>query len=82
LIAGVLAFWVVFAIGAVMVLSLLAFLIETLQLGPLRFVHEFAGRSGFVWAAATQLAAATTALYVLVRAGTMLIDRYRAPVEG
>ena len=81
LIAGVLAFWIGLGLFLMLVLGLVAYLIQAFRLEPLRFVYEFAGRSDLVWAAVTPLASATSGLYVLVRAGTILIDRYRAPVE-
>ncbi|HKJ58398.1 MAG TPA: hypothetical protein VKA37_04150, partial [Halobacteriales archaeon] len=69
-------------LGAVPVLSAMAFVIQALRLAPLRFVYEFASRNQLLWPAVTQLAAATAGLHVIVRAGTVRIDRYRAPVEG
>lgn len=82
LVAGIFLFWIGIALLLLAVLGIVAVLIRELRLEPLRFVYEFASRRELVWAAVTQLALATTGLYVLVRAGTVLIDRYRASTDG
>lgn len=82
LVGGILATWVGIGIGITLVLSAVALVIQAFRLAPLRFLYEFAGRSHLLWPAVTQLAAATTGLYVIVRAGTVLIDRWRAPVDA
>ncbi|WP_435346072.1 hypothetical protein [Haloarchaeobius sp. HRN-SO-5] len=79
LIAGIFLFWVGVGLVLMAVLSIVAFLIRTARLDSLRFVYEFARRSAFVWTVLTPPATATAGLYVLVRAGTILLDRYQSP---
>lgn len=78
-IAGILVFWIVVSLVLITVLSLIAALIRTFQLAPLRIVYEFVGRSGAIWSVVIPLASATTGLYALARVGTILIDRYQSP---
>ncbi len=75
---GVLAFWLAVFLALVAVVSVVLFVIRTLQLEPLRFVYEFLeDLQRGLWAALVPLVAANASLYVLVRAGTVLIDHYR-----
>jgi len=78
-IAGILVFWLVVGLVLIAILGLIASLIRTLQLEPLRFVYRVAERNAFAWSVVTPLASATTGLYVLARVGTVLIDRYKSP---
>ena len=77
LIAGIFLFWMVVGLLLLVVLGLIAVLIRTFQIEQLRFVYRFVREDSAVWAAVMPLATATISLYVLVRAGTILIDRYR-----
>jgi hypothetical protein len=78
LIAGIVAFWMGLGLLLLAALGIIAFVIQTFQLEQLRPVYEFTRQDRAVWAAVTPLASATTGLYVLVRAGTILLDRYQS----
>lgn len=80
-IAGILVFWLMVALGLLLVMSVLGTLIRTLQLESLESVYRFVARGGVVWGVVTPLATATTALYVLARVGTVLIDRYQSSAD-
>lgn len=80
LIAGIFLFWILFGVIFRFVGFVIAFIIQTLQIDQLRFVFEIIERSEAVWALVVPLASATAGLYVLVRAGTILIDRYQSSV--
>lgn len=62
------------------VVFVIAFIIQALQIDQLRFVFEILERSEAVWGLVVPLASTTAGLYVLVRAGTILIDRYQSSV--
>lgn len=81
LIAGIFLFWIGIGLALLLVLGIIAVLIREFHLVPLEFVYEFASRSEYLWAAVTQLALATTGLYILVRTGTILVDRYQSRAE-
>ncbi|WP_276274173.1 hypothetical protein [Haloarcula litorea] len=77
-ITGIFVFWLAIALIIVTGLSLIAFLIQTLRLDPLRFVYEFAQRGDVVWGAVLPFAGATAGIYALARVGTILISRYQS----
>ncbi|MFC4245515.1 hypothetical protein ACFOZ7_00605 [Natribaculum luteum] len=78
LIAGIFLFWIGVGLLLVSLLGAFVFVAQVVNVGPSRFLYELSRQSGVMWAAVTQLASATTGLYVLVRAGTILIDRYQS----
>jgi hypothetical protein len=77
-ITGIFVFWLTIALVLVTGLSLVAFLIQTLRLDPLRFVYEFAQRADVVWSAVLPFAGATAGIYTLARVGTILIGQYQS----
>lgn len=77
-ITGILLFWLTIALVLVTVLSLIAFLIQTLRLDSLRFVYEFAQRAGIVWGAVLPFAGVTAGIYALARVGSILIVQYQS----
>lgn len=78
LIAGIFLVWILFGVIYQLAVFVIAFIIQTLQIDQLRFVFEVFERSDAIWALVVPLATTTAALYVLVRAGTILIDRYQS----
>lgn len=76
-IAGILLFWLGVAVVLVGLFSLLSVTLHLIGLRPLRLVAELLERSGLLWPAFSAIAFATVGLYVVVRAGTLLIDHYR-----
>lgn len=77
LVAAVFVFWVLVAAALSAALAVLARVIAATGLRELRFAYEVVQRADFVWASVVPLTAATTTLYVLARAGSILVDRYR-----
>lgn len=81
-IAAVLAFWAVVFAGLALVLSVVLAVLQLLvdvgfPAGPVRFLFEFLSRLERLSApAVVQLATANVGLYVLVRVGWVLLDRY------
>ncbi|MFB6310962.1 MAG: hypothetical protein ABEH64_07245 [Salinirussus sp.] len=75
---AIVIFWLALGVGLLLVLGLLQVFARALGFPPVRFLFAFADHGGAAWALLTPVATASTALYVLVRAGTVLIDRYRA----
>lgn len=76
-IAGVFLFWLGVALVLMLVLNLLALL--TVTLGLERWVDPFMRavyEVDFLWSAVTSLSVISATLYVIVRAGTVLVDRY------
>lgn len=74
IVAGILLFWVGVAAAVTVVTSLLALPFRALGSPiPLPFV----GFSNGLWAAVVPITVVTASLYVLVRAGELLIDYYR-----
>lgn len=75
-ILGILAFWIV-AIGAVaLLLALLTLPFQLLGLRLFRPLFEFARSVPGMGTAVLPLTVLTASLYVLVRGGSLLIDRY------
>jgi hypothetical protein len=77
LIAGIFGFWLVLGFLVLTALGVLAFVIQTLRISQLRFVYDVLRWDAVLWSGVMTLANATVGLYILVRAGTILIDRYR-----
>ncbi|MFB6078975.1 MAG: hypothetical protein ABEJ80_08370 [Halarchaeum sp.] len=69
-------FWVVVGVALTLVLGGVGVALRLANLGAFRLLYEFAS-GGLVWGLVTPLAGATTLLYVVVRAGTVLVERYR-----
>ena len=82
IIGAIFLFWLGIGLGLFLVTGLVGVVIEMLRVPQLRFVLLPLRWDGAVWSAAVTLATATTGLYVLVRTGTILIDRYRRPVDA
>jgi hypothetical protein len=80
IIGAIFLFWLGLGLAVVIVTGLFRLVITTLGLPQLRFFLAPL-RWGGIWSAVVTLASATTGLYVLVRTGTVLIDRYRRPLE-
>jgi membrane-bound ClpP family serine protease len=76
-IAGILLFWLGVAVVLVGLFSLLSVTLHLVGLRPFHLVAELLQRSAFLWPAFSAVAFATVGLYVVVRAGTLLIDHYR-----
>lgn len=76
-IAGILLFWLGVAVGLVGLFSLLSVALHVTGLRPFHLVAELLRRSSLLWPAFSAIAFATVGLYVVVRAGTLLIDHYR-----
>ena len=77
-VAGVLLFWLAAAAALTLGLSLVSLLIRAFHLGPLYLVADLFRRTAVLWPAFSAVAFATVALYVVVRAGTLLIDHSRS----
>lgn len=77
-IAGILLVWAGVAALLWVGLTLVRVVLARLDAESLRLLYELLRRVELLWPAVTALVLATTALYVVVRAGTLLIDRYRA----
>lgn len=77
-IAGILLVWTGVAALLWVGLTLLRVVLARLGAESLRLLYELLQRVELLWPAVTRLVVATTALYVVVRAGTLLIDRHRA----
>jgi hypothetical protein len=75
-------FWLGVGLGLLLVTGLVGVAIEAVRIPQLRFFLLPLRWDGAVWSAVVTLASATSGLYVLVRTGTILIDRYRRPVEA
>ena len=80
-IGAIFLFWLGVGLGLFLVTGLVGVLIEAVGIPQLRFVLFPLRWGGAVWSAMVTLASATIGLYVLVRTGTVLIDRYRRPVD-
>lgn len=76
-IAGVLLFWLGVAAVLTGVLSLLGVVLAMSGLRGFHLVSDLLRRAEFLWPAFSAVAFATGGLYVVVRAGTLLIDHYR-----
>ena len=77
-IAGIVRFWLGAAALLVGALSVLGLALRLLGAGPFHLVADLLRRAGFLWPAFSAVAFATVGLYVAVRAGTLLLDHYRA----
>ncbi|MFB6353873.1 MAG: hypothetical protein ABEJ92_07275 [Halobacteriales archaeon] len=77
-VAGILLVWAGVAALLWVGLTLLRVVLARLGAESLRLLYELLQRVDLLWPAVTWLAVATTALHVVVRAGTLLIDRSRA----
>lgn len=77
-IAGVLLIWLAIGVALLGLAALLSLALHVVGLRPLHVVAELLERSAVLWPAFSAVAFATTALYVVVRAGTLLIDHYRS----
>ena len=77
-IAGIVLFWLGVAVVLVAGLSLLGLALRLLGTGPFHLLSELLRRTAFLWPALSAVAFATVALYVVVRAGTLLIDHHAA----
>lgn len=77
-IAGILLFWAVTAAVLWLSVTLLRVVFARLGAPTLRILYELLQRTDALWPAVSTLTIATTTLYVLVRSGTLLIDRCRA----
>lgn len=75
---AVLGFWLAVFVAVVAVVGVLLFAVRALRLDALRVAFEFLEtlRRG-LWSVLVPLVAANVSLYVLVRTGTVLLDRYR-----
>ncbi|MDZ7702366.1 MAG: hypothetical protein U5J98_10070 [Halobacteriales archaeon] len=80
-IAGILLFWVGVAVVLVGLFSLLSVLLHVLGARPLHLLAELLERSAQLWPLFSGVAFATVGLYVVVRAGTLLIDHYQQGPE-
>lgn len=76
-IAGILLFWLGVAVVLVGVLSLFSATLHLVGLRAFHLVAELLERSALLWPAFSAIAFATVGLYVVVRAGTLLIDHHR-----
>jgi hypothetical protein len=75
---AVLGFWVAAFVAVLTVVGVLLFVVRTLRLEALRLAYEFLETlQRNLWAVLVPLVAANASLYVLVRAGSVLLDRYR-----
>jgi hypothetical protein len=81
-IGAIFLFWLGVGLGLFLVTGLVGVLVEAVGIPQLRFVLFPLRWDGAVWSAVVTLATATTGLYVLVRTGTILIDRYQRPVDA
>lgn len=77
-IAGILVFWLLAGIVLMAGVRIFTIILYWIGVEPIPFLYDLRGPLRGVWTAIVPLASATTALYVLVRAGTLLIDRYQA----
>lgn len=77
-IAGVLLFWFGLSVLLTVTTSLLSLAFEFARLHQLRPLLVLFRRVELLWPPLMAAALATVALYVLVRAGTLLVDHYRA----
>ncbi|MBP1988148.1 hypothetical protein [Halolamina salifodinae] len=83
-IVAIAAFWIAFALVAAGVIGALGSLLSVgggLFEPAVRLLSEVAQNVEQLWLVVGALALATTALYVVVRAGTVLIDHRRRPPE-
>lgn len=76
-IAGVLLFWVGLALAVSLAAALLRVVLARLPVRELRLLVDLLQRLDFLWPGLTSVATAAVGLYVVVRAGTLLIDHYR-----
>ncbi len=81
IIGAIFLFWLGVGLGVFLVVGLVGILIEALRIPQLQIFLLPLRWDGAVWSGVITLASATSGLYVLVRTGTVLIDRYRRPVE-
>ena len=77
-VAGIRLFWLGAAVVLVGLLSLLSVGLHATGLRPFHLVAELLERSELPWPAFSAVAFATAGLYVVARAGTLLIDHDRA----
>lgn len=82
IIGAIVLLWLAVGLGLLLVTTLFGLLIELVGIPQLRFLLAPLRWDGAVWSAAVTLASATSGLYVLVRTGTILIDRFRQPVAA
>jgi energy-coupling factor transporter transmembrane protein EcfT len=78
LIASIFLVWILIGMLIQLALFVLAIPLQVVQIDVLRFLLEIPQSGDVIWALVMPLAAMTTGLYVLVRAGTILIDRYQS----
>lgn len=76
-IAGILLFWLGVAVVLTGGLSLLSVALHVIGVDALRLVADLLLRTEFLWPLVSAAAFATVGLYVVVRAGTLLIDHHR-----
>ncbi|MEY7849505.1 hypothetical protein AB7C87_09960 [Natrarchaeobius sp. A-rgal3] len=75
---GILLFWVAVAFVVSVGVGLLLFPLDLVGLSTIGPLHELTGATTLLWNAVVPMTTVTAALYVLVRAGTMLIDHHAA----
>ena len=80
-IAGIVLFWLGVAVVLTGALSLLGFALQALGIGAFHLVADLLRRTGFLWPTLSAVAFATVGLYVVVRAGTLLIDHHRGGTD-
>lgn len=76
-IAGIVLFW----LGVAGAFSLLTVGLHLVDVRATHLLADVLRRTAGLWPAMTAVAAATTGLYVVVRAGTLLIDHHRAGAD-
>lgn len=79
LIGAVFAFWLAVATVLTVVFDVFAWLLDAVPGIHLRFAREVLTRVDLLWAAVVPLTAASATLYVLARAGSILVDHYQRP---
>jgi len=72
-IAGVFLFWMALAVALTLALSVFTLVLRGVNVHTTYALRDF----GAIWPVVVPLAFATTALYVVVRAGTLLVDHYQ-----
>lgn len=76
--AGIFGFWLVVGVALTALLSGLAVMLRVFRVEQARLLYELLTRIEFLWPAVVALTLATATLYVVVRAGTLLIARFQA----
>lgn len=77
-IAGIVLFWLGVAVVVAGAFSLLTVGLHLVDVRATHLLADVLRRTAVLWPAMTAVAVATTGLYVVVRAGTLLIDHHRA----